>query len=196
MPAVAAAPVDTERRKSLETAQICAIFANPDGQPVGTEVAMRRAHSAAVWLFTAVLLAGPASAQQMFFFPTKGQDQAQQDSDRGACHIWAVNQTGFDPGMAGRTAEAQTRSTAGGAVRGGAMGAAGGAAIGAIAGNAGRGAAIGAVGGGLMGGMRRNSQNQQAQGQAQSSRARQDAQRAEYQRALRACMQGKGYSVG
>ena len=103
---------------------------------------------------------------------------------------------GLRPGHGGGTPEAQTRSTGGGAVRGGALGAAGGAAIGAIAGNAGRGAAIGAVGGGLMGGMRRNSQNQQSQDLARAARARQDAQRAEYQRALRACMQGKGYSVG
>ena len=36
------------------------------------------------WLFVALLASGPAAAQQMFIFPQKGQDQAQQDQDRGA----------------------------------------------------------------------------------------------------------------
>jgi hypothetical protein len=33
----------------------------------------------------------------MFIYPAKGQNQAQQDKDRYECHSWAVQQTGFDP---------------------------------------------------------------------------------------------------
>ena len=33
----------------------------------------------------------------VFIYPAKGQNQAQQDKDRYECHSWAVQQTGFDP---------------------------------------------------------------------------------------------------
>ncbi len=147
------------------------------------------------WICVSVVAASPAAAQEMFVFPQQGQDQAQQDADRGACHVWAVNQSGFDPTMARTTPPPSGEATRGGVLRGGARGAAGGAVIGAIAGNAGRGAAMGAAGGGLVGGMRRNDQrNQQAQDQ-RNWQAQQDAQRSNYQRALVACLEGKGYTV-
>ena len=47
-----------------------------------------------------VLCAPIVSAQtDMFIYPAKGQNQAQQDKDRYECHSWAVQQTGFDPSM-------------------------------------------------------------------------------------------------
>ena len=147
------------------------------------------------WICVALVAAGPAAAQEMFIFPQQGQDQAQQDADRGACHVWAVNQSGFDPTMASTTPPRSGEATQGGVLRGGARGAATGAVVGAIAGNAGKGAAIGAAGGGLVGGMRRNDQrNRQAQDQ-RNWQAQQDAQRNNYQRALVACLEGKGYTV-
>ena len=147
------------------------------------------------WICVSVVAASPAAAQEMFVFPQQGQDQAQQDADRGACHVWAVNQSGFDPTMARTTPPASGEATQGGVLRGGARGAAGGAVIGAITGNAGRGAAIGAAGGGLVGGMRRNDQRSRQSQDQRNWQAQQDAQRNNYQRALVACLEGKGYTV-
>jgi hypothetical protein len=140
-------------------------------------------------------LAGTTASAQMYVYPQQGQSPEQTSRDRGDCHMWAVQQVGYDPTMAGPSAQAQTRSTMGGAVKGAAVGAAGGAAIGAIAGDAGKGAAIGAIGGALINGMRRRDQNQQAQAQANAYNQQSDAARMEYQRALGACLQGRGYSV-
>lgn len=148
------------------------------------------------WLFGAVLATGPAAAQQMFIFPQNGQDQTQQHNDRNACHVWAVNQTGFDPNLASTTPPPSQEASRGGLLRGGARGAAAGGLVGAVSGNAGRGAARGAVGGGLIGGMRRADQNrQQAQGN-RNWQAQQDALRADHRRAMAACLEGKGYTVG
>jgi hypothetical protein len=164
----------------------------------------------------AVLLAGvmaspPAFAQDTFMYPAKGQSEAQQDRDRYECHSWAVRQTGFDP----------TRSTAaaappppppppqeapqGGLLRGAGRGAAIGAVGGAIGGDAGKGAAIGAGTGALIGGIRRRDQMQR-QAQQQSAYEQQSAaqaqqqsasasQREPYNRAMSACLQGRGYTV-
>jgi hypothetical protein len=94
----------------------------------------------------------------MFIYPGKGQDQAQQDKDRYECHSWAVQQTGFDPSMpqSANSQSAQQRPASPspilqGAARGAALGAVGGA----ITGNAGKGAAAGAAMGGVVGGFRR-----------------------------------------
>ncbi len=142
------------------------------------------------------LLVPPAVAQQMFFFPEEGQTPEQQRADQGACHAWAVQQTGFDPGLAGGVQRQEAKSTGGGVVKGGAVGAAGGAAVGAVAGNAGKGAAIGAIAGGLIGGARRHSRKQEAEQANQQAQAQRNAQMQNYRRALGACMEGKGYSVG
>ncbi len=142
------------------------------------------------------LMVPTAAAEQMFFFPQKGQTQEQQNADRGACHSWAVQQTGFDPGMADAVQQQEAGSTAGGVVKGGAIGAAGGAAVGAIAGNAGKGAAIGAIGGGLIGGAKRHSDQKKADQANRNAQAQRNAQLQNYRRALGACMEGKGYSVG
>lgn len=36
-------------------------------------------------------------AETLFVYPKLGQNQEQQALDRYECHVWAVNQTGFDP---------------------------------------------------------------------------------------------------
>jgi hypothetical protein len=133
--------------------------------------------------FILSLLAAAPSAAQTYFYPTKGQDQARQSQDRSECHGWAVQQSGFDPG-----APPPAQAPRGGVVRGGARGAAVGAVGGAIGGDAGKGAAIGAATGGLIGGMRRADQNRQIQAQQQQGMS-------SYNRALAACMQGRGYSA-
>ena len=156
---------------------------------------MMRTRRVVGWLCVAFVAAGPAAAQEMFIFPQQGQDQAQQDADRGACHVWAVNQSGFDPTMASTTPPPSGEASQGGVLRGAGRGAATGAVIGAITGNAGRGAAIGAAGGGMVGGMRRNNQRSRQSQDTRNWQAQQDAQRSNYQRALVACLEGKGYTV-
>ena len=135
-------------------------------------------------------------AQDFFVYPAKGQTQAQQDQDRYECHVWSVQQTGFDPTRS-PTAYAQPAPQApqGGLLQGAARGAAVGAVGGAIAGNAGKGAAIGAASGALIGNMRRNDQIRQQQYQSQQQASGNSAQRASYDRAMSACLQGRGYTI-
>jgi YmgG-like glycine-zipper protein len=128
-----------------------------------------------------------ASAQGVYAYPNKGQSQAQQNQDRSECHSWAVSQSGFDPAQA----QGPAPPPEGQVVRGAAGGAAIGAIGGAIGGNAGKGAAIGAVSGALIGGIRKRRAQQDYQNQASAVAAQQGS----YNRALSACLQGRGYTV-
>jgi len=167
------------------------------------------------------LFAATARTQSndIYVYPAKGQSQAQQDQDRYECHAWAVKQTGFDPSRPSsqaampaaptsntyvpNTYQPSQRHIVRGAGRGAALGAVGGA----IAGDAGKGAAAGAAMGGLAGGFRRRDerkqqyaqqqymQQQSVQQQQYAQQAGQQNQRAAYQRAMAACLQGRGYTV-
>ena len=124
-------------------------------------------------------------------YPAHGQSNDQLSKDRFECHSWAVQQSGFDPSNA-QAAQANPQPQQNGEVlRGGARGALGGAAIGAIAGNAGKGAAIGATAGGLRKGFQKIDNNRNAQNQPAASAPGQDA----YNRAISACLTGRGYTV-
>ena len=168
----------------------------------------------AVFVFGALIVAlcGPAAAQP-YIYPDKGQTPQQQESDKGQCYGWAVQQTGFDPANP-QVAQAppppmypgQPQAPQGGMFRGAAGGAALGAVGGAIGGDAGRGAAIGAGVGALFGGMRRmrfaeeqrqmQMQQQQQQQMYMAQQQNSMAQgRANYERAFGACMAGRGYTV-
>jgi hypothetical protein len=149
-----------------------------------------------------MVLAGTATAEQLFAYPTKGQSPEQQRKDNGECHGWAVQQSGFDPaapreatGAPPPPPQQPTASPLRGAARGAAVGAVGGA----IAGDAGKGAAIGAATGGLIGGMRRRDQRQHQQAQQQHYQQQQQAAltqgQSAFNRAFAACMQGRGYTV-
>lgn len=155
-----------------------------------------------------VLLASPSgivSAQQMvgdlFVYAAEGQSEDQQSRDMWECQDWARQTTGFDPMATPRasTPPPPTEAPRGGALRGGAIGAAGGLAVGALTGNARRGALIGGGGGALMGGLRRNEQNrQQAHAEeqwAQREVAQYQQNRNGFNRAMTACLEGRGYSV-
>jgi len=160
-------------------------------------------------ILTGSFFAAPASihAQDVFAYPTKGQNAEQQRRDRFECHEWAVDQSGFDPSRQAAPAQAAappppptSEPSRGGVVRGGARGAAVGAVGGAIAGDAGTGAAVGAATGALIGGMRRRDQvREQEQRQApqpqSGATAASASQRSAYARAMTACLQGRGYSV-
>jgi len=167
---------------------------------------MRRITLWMVSLVFLVMAGGPAMAQQQqdfIIYPSKGQSQQQTEQDKFQCYEWAKQQTGFDPMATPKTTSppppSAQGSTAGGAVKGGAVGALGGLSIGSIGGHAGEGAAIGAIAGGLIGGLRSRQQQEQAQ-QAQQQWADQQAaqymqKRDYYNRAYKACLTGRGYTV-
>ena len=144
------------------------------------------------------LLSSPMSlAQNVIAYPAQGQSADRQSRDRYECHLWAVQQSGFDPSQqvayaAPPPGPPVTTSPLQGAARGAAIGAVGGA----IGGNAGKGAAIGAGAGALIGGIRRHEQRQQqAYYQAGAGSGSSTPQRSYYDRALKTCLQGRGYTV-
>jgi hypothetical protein len=147
-----------------------------------------------VLLLAASLSAGPALAADLYIYPNKGQSPEQQSRDRYDCHTWAVQQTGFDPTKAQASAPPPPPPK-GGVFKGGARGAAVGAVGGAIAGDAGTGAAIGASTGGLIGGMKQRGQAKQQQQAQANQAAQQQSALAAYNRALSACLSGRGYTV-
>lgn len=159
------------------------------------------------WIFfisaaIAFVLNSSAFSNEMIIFPAKGQSNEQLEKDRFECYQWARNQTGFDPMAPPTTQNAppQQQAQQGGVARGAARGALLGVTVGAITNNSkGRSAAAGAAAGGLVGGMRRQDQvrqQQQAEQQwAQQEASRYSQQRAQYNRAFTACLEGKGYTV-
>ena len=144
-------------------------------------------------LAAALCLSGHAVAQEPIFYPSKQQSAELQARDKGDCQAWARQNTGIDP-----VAVAQTPSppvATGPAVGRGerVSGAAKGAIVGEIAGgNASEGAAIGAMVGGSRARRNRAGEQQAAQ---QSSDAARSSQMATYNRAVSACMEGRGYAV-
>jgi len=153
-------------------------------------------------LLVSALDTSSALGSDVIIYPAKGQSPEQQNRDRYDCHTWAVQQTGFDPTKpqtAQPAAPPPQQAPQGGVVRGAARGAAVGAVGGAIAGDAGKGAAVGAATGGMIGGMKkRDQQAQAAQAQSQAAAQQQAAlsqQQAGYNRALGACLEGRGYTV-
>lgn len=155
-----------------------------------------------LFALAAIFLGPPALAQNgdLYVYPAKGQSQERQNKDRYECHNWAVQQTGFDPSnpatmVPAAPSQPYTPSqphVIKGAARGAALGSVGGA----ITGSAGKGAAAGAAMGGLAGGFRRRDeriqQSSQQQGNVQAARQN---QRISYNRAMAACLQGRGYTV-
>ena len=132
--------------------------------------------------------AAGAHAQQQYVFPAKGQTPDQQKKDEGACHVWAVDQSKYDPAKP-PPPPPQQEAPKGGRLRG----AAAGAVVGEITtGDAGAGAAAGAVAGGVA--QRNAARQQNAQAQQQAA-AQQNAGMASYQKARAACLEGKGYTV-
>ena len=140
----------------------------------------------------ALLLCAAAQAQQPIFYPAKGQSGQQQNRDQGECQVWAQQTTGINPAnLPPPQAPQQTGPAVGGGER--IRGAARGAIVGEIAGgHGGEGAAIGAMVGGARARRNQAAANQQAQQQAESQYA---SRISTYNRAVGACMEGRGYTV-
>ena len=135
-------------------------------------------------------------AADMYIYPSKGQNQKQQNKDQYACHQWAVKQTGVDPvQLAEKMSQPETYQKRGGAIKGAAGGAAVGAVGGAIGGDAGKGAAIGAGAGGLLGHMRARRSMKEQQEAYNQAHSEMNKQLQQYDKAYTTCLRGKGYTV-
>ncbi len=143
---------------------------------------------------TAALTITAAYGQGTVIYPAKGQTPEQQNKDKGECHVWAVQQSGFDPTQA-QAPTAPPPAQGGERARGAARGAAAGAAVGAVAGDAGKGAAAGAAAGTAAGGSRKRQAERQQEAQTQQQQAAYAQSQAGYQKAQGACMEGRGYTV-
>lgn len=142
----------------------------------------------------------------VYFYPTKGQSEAQQDRDRYECYLWAVKQTGFDPGQA-QMAPHQRIEVVPAAPPG--TDTAAGAVTGAIVGSMmapGRDSGFGLVFGAITGAMLGSASDQARQEQAARAQQYYDSkdskryallekQARDYRRAMTACLEGRGYTV-
>jgi hypothetical protein len=134
-------------------------------------------------------------------YPAKGQNVSQTDHDKLACFEWSKSQSGFDPmrspaapAPAAMPNTANTGSGGGNPTGSMARGAAGGAAVAELThGDAGRGAAVGVLGAAMRDHMKQQQARQQQQ--QQQAQAAGTQQRATFDRAFGACMEGRGYVV-
>lgn len=149
---------------------------------------------AAIVAGLAACVLSSAAQAEVFVYPKPGQSQEAFESDQYACHNWAKQQTGFDPGAPPQAAAAPPPQQ-GGAVRGAARGAAVGAAAGAVGGDAGKGAAVGATAGAVGGRMRQNANNRESAQASQQAQSQQQAAYGNYEKAYATCLGGRGYSV-
>ena len=143
---------------------------------------------------------------QVYFYPKAGQSLEQQSRDHYECYNWAVQQTGYDPGMTSLPPEQRvkvlpmpppghdtaTLTIAGavlGALLGGPRHGVGGALIGA---------ASGAIVGAASDAARQESARQLEEAYAGRDRAidaHLDQKALDFRRATSACLEGRGYSV-
>jgi hypothetical protein len=144
-------------------------------------------------LLVAAMFTAGVSAQS-FVYPAKGQTPEKQKKDEGECHVWAAQQSKYDPTKPPQqTAAAKPPTTATGTTPGaGVRGAARGAVVGGVMGDAGAGAAAGAV---AARGQSRRQNAAQAQQQQQATTQQDQAGMAAYQKARAACLEGRGYTV-
>ena len=165
---------------------------------------MKHLKITAFLLLFSVWLIGPVYAQDPIFYPAKGQSEDQLEKDKYECYNWAKKRTGFDPMKTPTTKSAPPakEEKVWGAGKTAVVGGAGGAVVGGVA-KGGKGALvgglIGAGGGALIGGTRSSDQREREEKKRKdwekkeaNSYAR---ERNEYNRALGACMEGRGYSV-
>jgi hypothetical protein len=193
---------------------------NPSNLPIAEKPTMSRRSTSILLLAllpaTGLLAQAPpsepktlAAKLKVYAYPKQGQNAQQQSKDEAKCYEWAVDNTGIDPFVVEKQAEAGAQQAAaqqaaaqeagkGARARGAVVGAAGGALIGEIASNdAGKGAAIGAAAGVIAGGARRRNQRRQAEAQAQATAATVQAvteeQLGAFRKAFSVCLEGKGY---
>ncbi len=151
-------------------------------------------------------LAVPDIQSRIYAYPQQGQSATQQDRDYYECYLWAADQSGFDPSspvlaphqrVTVAMEPAPGRDTAVGAVTGGVLGA-------VVSGprHSGEGFIVGAVAGALLGAVSDGARQEQAAAlqdrqdeQVRQYNAALERRAADYRRALKACLTGRGYRV-
>lgn len=152
-----------------------------------------------------------AGTIEVFVFPAKGQDAAQQSKEEVECYNWATSNTGNDPFELTKVSAAQERDAAaakesaaktgqGSGARGALRGAAAGALIGEIADDdASKGAAYGAAAGLIAGRRHGRAASQKAQAEAdkhgESQRQATQGQIDNFKKAFSVCLEAKEYLV-
>lgn len=149
----------------------------------------------------------PITNNPMYIYPAMGQSEDQQRQDRYECHVWASDQTGFDPSNINTKPTTKLvyldqpkrgRNQYGmvtGAVGGAAVGALGGA----IAGDPGIGAAVGAGLGAIIGAIKQDQEKKyvkqtQVVNTATTNKIM-NQNKANYDRAITACLEARNYTV-
>lgn len=136
-------------------------------------------------------------------YPAHGQSPDQLERDRYECHVWAVQQSGYDPSRPGaNTGERVVVQPASPPGANTAVGAIAGAVIGSVLLGP-REAGFGAVAGGLTGAAVGASTDAQAQAQANAEQRAYDRSynasataSSNYVRAISACLEARGYTTG
>jgi hypothetical protein len=151
-----------------------------------------------------IVAPAPPANPPMYFYPERDQSDERQDRDRFECYRLAVRDSGVDPGMTpvkgSWTPPPPEARRDGAEVVHGAMA---GAVIGSAVSRpryAGENAIIGAIFGAVLGAVSQESRAQAAEA-AQARRAEAQARAAavpldNFRRAMGACMQSRGYTVG
>ncbi len=140
---------------------------------------------------------------RIILYPAQGQSPEQTERDRYECHVWAVQQSGYDPSRPGASTSERVvvqPATPPGANT--AIGAIAGAIIGSVLVGP-RDAGFGAVAGGLTGAALGASTDAQAQAQAGAEQRAYDrgydanaSGGSNYRRAIGACLEARGYRTG
>jgi hypothetical protein len=139
-----------------------------------------------------------AVAAQPIIYPARGQSPERQQTDTAECNAWAQQTTGVNPVALAEqmSSSPQPQQQQGQMVRGAGGGALFGTLIGGAAGGHwGEGAAIGALVGTMGSGMRMRRERQQAAMQQEGMQQQVSNQLSTYNRAVGACMTGRGYTV-
>ncbi|MGF6754950.1 glycine zipper family protein [Paraburkholderia sp. GAS334] len=148
--------------------------------------------------FPILWLACAAMAAQPIIYPARGQSPQRQQTDTAECNAWAQQTTGVNPvALAEQMSSAPPPPSQQGRLF---RGAGGGALFGTLIGGAagghwGEGAAIGAVVGTMGSGMRMRREQEMQASQQQGMQQQVSGQLSTYNRAVAACMTGRGYTV-
>jgi uncharacterized protein YcfJ len=138
---------------------------------------------------------GSVMSSDFFVYPNKGQSTDKLNYDKFECHEWAKQQTGIDPNRVATDVNPKRVEKRGGTLRGAARGGLVGVIGGAIGGNAGKGAAIGAGVGALGGTMRRKKSEREQMDAYEEANYQRKALMETFDRAYRACLEGRDYTV-
>lgn len=146
-----------------------------------------------------------AAEGDLYIYPSKNQDEAQQERDRYECFVWANRETGFNPNTAENVSESKiVRVPVGQNPNANAVGVGAilGAIVGVAIGDSSRAAVIGAGVGTATGAVIQSEGRRQVEAEAREKGERMLAENKEllqqaqaYRRAFSACLEGRGYIV-